>query len=194
MRPGLDESTMMRSAHQHRLLDVVRHHQDRFDRHPPFDPEIQKVGAQGLGGQDVEGGEGLVHQQDLRIDDERACEAHALAQCRRTVPSGRPDSNPSRPMRSIAASARLRASASGTLRGAKADLDVGENRQPGEQGETLEHHRQSVDRTGDRGVLVGHRAVRRKRETGDDPQQRGFPQPERPRSPTISPAVSFRET
>ncbi len=42
-------------AHQDRFFDVVGHDQDRADRHPSFAPEIQKVGAQGLCCQDVEG-------------------------------------------------------------------------------------------------------------------------------------------
>ena len=79
MRPGLDDSTRMRSAHQHRLLDVVRHHQDRLDRHAPLVPEVEQVGAQGLGGQHVEGRERLVHQQDLGLHDEGAGKADALA-------------------------------------------------------------------------------------------------------------------
>ena len=66
-------------AHQHRLLDVVRHHQDRLDRHPSFRPEIEQIGAQRLGGQHVERRERLVHQQDFRLHDERAGEADALA-------------------------------------------------------------------------------------------------------------------
>ena len=42
-------------------------------------PEVEQVGAQRLGGQHVERGERLVHQQDFRLHDERAREADALA-------------------------------------------------------------------------------------------------------------------
>ena len=64
-------------GHQHRFLDVVCDHQDGLDRHPPLLPEIEQVGAQGLGGQHVERRKRLVHQQDLRLHDERAGEAEA---------------------------------------------------------------------------------------------------------------------
>ena len=56
----------------------MRDHQDRLDRDPPLLPEVEEVGAQGLGGQHVERRERLVHQQDFRLHDQRAGEADAL--------------------------------------------------------------------------------------------------------------------
>ena len=73
---GEDEDAV---AHQHRLFDVVGDHQDRLDRDAPLLPQVEQVGAQRLGGQHVERGERLVHQQDLRLHDQRAGEADALA-------------------------------------------------------------------------------------------------------------------
>ena len=79
----------------------------------PLEPEIEEVAAQRLGGQHVERRERLVEQQDIRVDDEGAGEADALPHAAgELLRIG--DSKPSRPMRSIAASARSRRSARGT--------------------------------------------------------------------------------
>ena len=97
-------------AHQHRFLDVVRHHQHGLDRQPAFAPEIEQVGAQRLRGQHVERRKRLVHQQEVRMHDQRPGKADALAHAAGQVPADRRDSKPSRPIRSIAASARRRIS------------------------------------------------------------------------------------
>ncbi len=132
-------------AHQHRLLDVVRDHQDRLDRDSPFLPQVEEVGAQRLGGQHVEGREGLVHQQDLRLHDERAGEADALAHAAgkllgiggfEAVEADGVD----RLQRPLARLLERHAV------GARADLDVVEHVEPGEQGEALEHHRHLLRR------------------------------------------------
>ncbi len=70
-------------AHQHRLLDIVRHHQDRLDRQPALDPEIDQVGTQRLGGEHVECRERLVHQQQVGVHHQRARKADALAHAAR---------------------------------------------------------------------------------------------------------------
>ena len=70
-------------AHQHRLFDIVRHHQHRLDRQPALDPEIDQVGAQRLGGQHVERRKRLVHQQQVGMHHQRAGEADALAHAAR---------------------------------------------------------------------------------------------------------------
>ena len=49
-------------GHQHRLLDIMRDHQDRFGRHLAFRPKIEKVRAQGFRRQYVKRREGFVHQ------------------------------------------------------------------------------------------------------------------------------------
>ena len=161
-------------AHQHRLLDVVRHHQDRLDRHATLDPEVEEIGTQRLGGEHVERGERLVHQQDLGVDDERAGEADALAHAAGQL---------LRIGRFVAVEAdevdRLeRALARLLLRHAlraEPDLDVGEHGQPREQREGLEHHGQPVHRAPHRRVLVGDTTLAREGQAGDDAQQRRLP-------------------
>jgi hypothetical protein len=76
--PGVRREHQDAVAHQNCFLDVVGHHQHRFDRQPAFDPEIDQVGAQRLGGQDVERGKRLVHQQQVGMHHQRAGEADAL--------------------------------------------------------------------------------------------------------------------
>ncbi len=160
-------------AHQHRFLDVVRHHEDRLDGHAALDPQVEKVGAQRLGGEHVERRKRLVHQQDLRVDDERAGEADALAHAagellgkRRFEPVEADEvDRRERPF------ARLRLR---HLARAQADFDVGEHGEPGEQRKALEHHGQAIDRTRDGRVVVGHRALRRQRQPGNDAQQGGL--------------------
>ena len=66
-------------AHQHRLLDVVRHHQHGTDRQFAFRPQVDQVGAQVLRGQHVERAERLVHQQQIGMHDQGTGEADALA-------------------------------------------------------------------------------------------------------------------
>ena len=46
---------------------------------PPFDPEVEKIGAQGFGGQHVERRKWFIHQENVGMHDERAGEADALA-------------------------------------------------------------------------------------------------------------------
>ena len=66
-------------AHQHRFLDVMRHHQHGLDRQPAFDPEIDQVGTERLGSQHVERRKRLVHQQQVRMHDQCPGKADALA-------------------------------------------------------------------------------------------------------------------
>ncbi len=63
----------------HRLFDVVRHDQHRLRREVVVVPEPQQLGPQVLRGEHVEGGEGLVHEQRVGFDDQRAGEADPLA-------------------------------------------------------------------------------------------------------------------
>ncbi len=58
---------------------------DRRDRQAPLDPQIEQVGAQGLGGQHVERRERLVHQQHRRMHHQRAREADPLAHAARQL-------------------------------------------------------------------------------------------------------------
>ena len=153
-------------AHQHRFLDVVRDHQDRFDRDAPFLPEVEQVGAQGFRGQHVERRERLVHQQDLRLHDQRAGEADALAHAaRKLLGIGGFEAveadDVDRLQRALARFVERNA-----LR-PEPDLDVVEHGKPGEQREALEHHRDAfggaVDRlAGDRDLSRGRMAPARR--------------------------------
>ena len=66
-------------AHQHCFLDVVRYHEDGFDRQFLLRPQIDEVGAQRFCGQDVQCAEGFVHQQKFRLHNQGTCQADALA-------------------------------------------------------------------------------------------------------------------
>ena len=144
---GEDEDTV---AHQHRLLDVVGDEQDRADRHASLRPQVEQVGAQGLGGQHVEGREGLVHQEDRRLDHQGAGEADALAHAAgellgigvfKAVEADQVDRRQCPPAPLLGGNAaRL-----------EAQFDILLHRQPGEEGEALEHHGDAVG-----GLLVGH--------------------------------------
>ncbi len=173
---GRDPSRIRRQhehavAHQHRFLDVVRDHQDRFDRHAPFLPEVEQVGAQGLRRQHVERRERLVHQEDLRLHDQRAGEADALAHAaRKLLGIGGFEAveadDVDRLQRALARFVERNA-----LR-PEADFDIVEHGEPGEQREALEHHRHAFCRAVDR--LAGDRDLPRGRvrQPGDDAQQR----------------------
>ena len=126
-------------AHEHRLLDVVRDQDHALDRELTLAPEIEKVGAQGLRRQHVERRERLVHQQDVRMDDERAGEADALPHATRELPriGGLEAVEPDQVDRGERAAPDLRL---GQAQGLEPDLDVLEHRQPGKQREALEHH------------------------------------------------------
>jgi hypothetical protein len=50
-----------------------------------LDPQIEKIGANGLGGQHIEGRKGLVHQQNGRFDDKCAGKPDALPHAARKL-------------------------------------------------------------------------------------------------------------
>ena len=169
-RPGFEDEHEDAVAHQHRLLDVVRHHQDRLDRHAAFAPEVDQVGAQRLGGQHVERRERLVHQQHVGMHDQRAGEADALAHAAgqllgiggfEAVEADQVDRLQARACALVARHAlRL-----------QAELDVVVHGQPGEQREALEHHRDALGRAVDRLAAIADLARGRARQAGDDAQQ-----------------------
>ena len=160
-------------GHQHRLLDVVGDHQDRLDRNAPLLPQVEQIGAQGFGGKHVERRERLVHQEDLRLHDQRPCEADALAHAaRQFLRIGRfeavqPDSV-DRLQRPLARLVR------GHAVGPEPEFDVIEDVEPREEGEALKHHRDILGRTKNRLAGNRHRPLRRPGEPGDDAQQRGL--------------------
>ena len=66
-------------AHQHRLLDIVGDDDDALDRQLAVAPQFDEIGAQRFRGEHVERRERLVHQQNVRMHDQRAGKADALA-------------------------------------------------------------------------------------------------------------------
>ena len=63
---------------QHGFLDVVGDDEDGLGRDGFLAPELQQFTAQILGGEDIEGGEGLVHEKDFGLDDQGPGKADAL--------------------------------------------------------------------------------------------------------------------
>ena len=133
-------------GHQHRFLDVVRDHQDRLGRHRLAGPQFEDVARAGVSPVSTSRAEnGLVHQQHLGLDDERARDAHALAHPAREFARQAP-SKPVSPISSIAASARFARSALGDAARLQPEFDVVLHRQPREQREGLEHHADAARR------------------------------------------------
>ena len=60
------------------LFDVVGDDEDGLGGNGFLAPELKQFAAQVLGGEDVEGGEWLVHEEDFGLDDEGAGKADAL--------------------------------------------------------------------------------------------------------------------
>ena len=151
----------------------MRHDQDRLDRQLFAAPQIQQVGAQGFGGEHVQGRERFVHQQQRRVDHQAACEANALAHAAgqfagvgvfETIQADQVDG-------------RQGALAGGLafhLQGLQARFDVFQHGQPGKQGKGLEHHGHAFGRAGQRCAVVAHLAGRCLDQPGDNTQQRGF--------------------
>ena len=72
-------------AHQDRFLDVVRHHEHGLGGELVLDPEIEKIGPQGFGRQDVERRKRLVHQKQSGLADGRPGKADPLAHSARKL-------------------------------------------------------------------------------------------------------------
>ena len=105
--------------------------------HGLLGPQLEQFTAQVFGGEDVEGGEGLVHEEDFGLDDEGAGEADALLHAAgellgiggfETVETDGVEHA------HAALAALFRVDAAGLERG----LDIFEDGEPGEEGEALE--------------------------------------------------------
>ncbi len=166
-------------AHQHGFLDVVRDEHDRADRHPPLCPQLEKVRAQRLGRQHVERRERLVHQHDVRMHDESARKPHALPHATRELARiGRLEAvEPDHVDRRERALPDLRLGHSLCL---ESERHVLEHREPREDGEALEYHRNAPRGTCHRLTEVAHVPGRRGGEPGDQPQQRRLAGPRAP--------------
>ncbi len=160
-------------AHQHRFLDIVGHQNDALDRQLAVAPQLEEIGAQRLRREHVERRERLVHQQDIRMNDQRAGKADALAHAAGEL---------ARIGGFVAVEAdeidrRQRALADfhfGKAERLEAELDVFQHRQPGKQRERLEHHGDAGRRPEHRLAEIGDGAGRRRHQAGDRAQQRRF--------------------
>ena len=63
---------------QHSFLNIVGHDEDGSGRHLLVQPQLQQLGAQVLGSENIERRERLVHEQHFRLNHQRAREADAL--------------------------------------------------------------------------------------------------------------------
>jgi hypothetical protein len=66
-------------GHTHGLVNIMRHHQHRARWHRLLAPQAQEFLAQVGRRQHVQRAEGLVHEQQLRLDDQRTRKANTLA-------------------------------------------------------------------------------------------------------------------
>ncbi len=157
-------------AHQHRFLDVVRHHQHRFHRQLLVHPQVDQVGSESLGSQHVERGEGLVHEQQIGMHDQRACQAHALAHAARHLlrvgafVAAKPDEI-DRLLRALLALGPRHA-----LR-FQPDFHILLNGKPGKQRKTLEHHGHALGRARQMLAAPDHLACGRPQQPRHDAQQ-----------------------
>ena len=138
-----------------------------------FGPQIEEIGTQRFGRQHIQRREGLVHQQDIGMHDQRAREADTLAHAARQLPwVGRLEA-----VETDQVDGGQRALADiglGHALGFQSERDVLEHGQPGEQCEALEHHGDAGRGAGDRVAAKGKRAGAGLCESRDQTQQRGF--------------------
>src|SRR5580704_312729 len=158
-------------AHLHRLLDVVGHEQHRLDRQLPLAPEVEEVAPQRLRRQHVERREWLVHQDDVRMDDERTRKPHTLAHAagELTWISRLEAVEPDQVDRLESTLAHL---VLGDALRFEPELHVLEHREPREQRKTLEHHGDAGGGADYRMAEIVDDAAARQVEAGDLPQQR----------------------
>jgi len=126
-------------SQQDSLLDVVSDDEDGLGWDGLVLPELEKFAAEVFGCEDVECGEGLVHEEDFRFDDESSREADALAHTAgeflwvgglEAIKADRVDDLHA----AFAAFGCLHAT------GFEGCFDVFEDREPGEEGEALKHN------------------------------------------------------
>ena len=155
------------------FFDVVGDDEHRACGEVVARPEGEELGAEVLGGEDVERGERFVHEQRVGFDDERACEADALAHAAgelfgvggfETVEADEVDG----------AFGAVAALGGRDVAGFETELDVLADGEPRQQREGLEHHRDAGVRGDDGCVLVDGATTCRRDETGEATQQGGL--------------------
>ena len=155
---------------RHRLVDVVG---DEQDRGRGLAPDIDEKALHLRPRLDVEGGEGLVHQEHLRPHREGPRHRHPLAHAARELVRALVGgiAQPHRGEHLLRHGAAL--VSADALEG-EAERDVLPDRQPGEERGVLEDQRALRRRRGDRLAVEAHLAGRRLLETGDQIEQRAL--------------------
>src|SRR6516162_6102429 len=160
-------------AHQYRFFDIVRHQDDPFDGEPAFAPEIEKVRPQSFRGEDVERRERFIHQQNIGVNDESACETDPLAHAARQLAwIGR----------LVAIQANQVDRGKGTLANLglgkaerlQSELNIFQHGEPGKKREGLKHHRNARRRRNDRLAEIRDTSCGRACEPGDQAKQGRF--------------------
>jgi len=154
----------------------VRHDQDALGRDAAAVPQLEDLGAQRLAGEHVECGERFVHEQHVGLGDERAGDADALAHPARELARERTaEAREADQLEHLvgACLARRRVDALGL----EPEFDVLLHRQPREQRERLEDHRDTPHRPADRAPAVRDRPAVGGDEPGHDAQQRRLARP-----------------
>ncbi len=171
--PGIRSEDDDAVGHEHGFFDVVRHQQNAAGGNLALRPQIEQVGAQGLGGEHVERGERLVHQQHVGVDDQRAGEAHALAHAARKLAR----IGGLKPVQTDEVDGGQRAGATFCrrhLERLQPQFHVLQHRQPGKQRKALKHHRQPRHRAVDRLAAMQRRAACSGNQPGQGAQQGGL--------------------
>ena len=174
------------------FFDIVRDEKDGSRGDGLLLPQLQQFAAQVLRGQHIERGEGLVHEEDFRLDDEGAGESDPLPHAAgELLGIGGLEAVQTDGVEDLEAllAALLRAHAARLQR----RFDIFEHRQPGEKGKALEDD-------GDVGLRAARSAVPCQKtspaegfgEAGEHAQQRGFAGTRGPSSATISPGTIDR--
>ena len=155
------------------FLDVVGDEEDGFGGDGLLLPELEELAAQVVGGEDVEGGERLVHEKDFRLDDERAGESDALAHAAGELAGiGGFESVEADGVEDLEAAAM--ALGGFHAAGLQRRLNVLEDGEPGEEGKALEDDGDVGLGVGDVLAMPEDRAGGRAGEAGKHAQQRGF--------------------
>ena len=166
-RPPLEDDDAV--AHQHRLLD--RMGDEQHGGRPPL-PDAQQLELQDLARLGVDRREWLVHQQDARLDRERAREAAALLHAARHL-IGIGMLEPAQAHQVHEGGHAPRDLIPGRARHAQSVGDVVVDRLPGKEAEMLEHHGDARWRLHDALAVDQHLALARD-EPVDAAQQRGL--------------------
>jgi hypothetical protein len=156
------------------LLDVVGDGENGAGRDGPGEPQVEKLSPEALRREDVEGREGLVHEEDVGLDRESARNAHALPH-----PAGQlariggfeavEADEVDQPERLVAAHLGRHA-----LR-LEPELDVAQDIEPGQERERLEDHGHAGTRPAHCVPAIAHLARAGRDQPGEDPEEAGLP-------------------